>query len=77
MNDKIYASESTVYNAFVDMCVPEKPLPSAMATSPIASTVYELLLTVLTITKTFQHISMVGDSRVSPLVRNLTNSLDS
>ncbi|PVG04237.1 hypothetical protein CPB86DRAFT_209522 [Serendipita vermifera] len=68
----IQITEDVIYSSIIDMCVPTKPLPRVMAASPIASTIYELLVTILTIIKTYQHIVILGESRVPPLLRTLS-----
>jgi hypothetical protein len=64
----IHFSANTVYNPMIDLCIPTKPLPSIMAAAPIASTSYELILTILTVTKTFRHVSIADRAHISPLV---------
>ncbi|PVG04239.1 hypothetical protein CPB86DRAFT_209693 [Serendipita vermifera] len=68
----IQVSGGIVYDPTIRMCVPTTILPPVMTTSPIAPALYELLLTVLTIVKIYNHGSIVGDSYISPLMRTLT-----
>ncbi|PVG04238.1 hypothetical protein CPB86DRAFT_810097 [Serendipita vermifera] len=63
--------DNIIYNSTIDLCVPTKPLPSIMAIAPISSTTYELILTILTVIKTFRHFSTINGSYGSPLLHVL------
>lgn len=65
-------SAGLIYSPIVRMCVPTTAPPPVMAVSPVAPTFYELVMTILTIVKTYRHRALVGDSYISPLLRTLT-----
>ncbi|PVG04240.1 hypothetical protein CPB86DRAFT_792953 [Serendipita vermifera] len=61
-------SAGLIYSPIVRMCVPTTAPPPVMAVSPVAPTFYELVMTILTIVKTYRHRALVGDSYISPLM---------